>query len=69
MLLVLPLQFARLDRVGRGGRPVVDAAVEWAQTSAGLVELDFVDALQDGGFKVKNPNAATSCSCGESFSA
>lgn len=32
-------------------------------------ELDFIDALQDGGFKVTNPNAATSCSCGESFSA
>src|ERR1043165_8024635 len=32
-------------------------------------ELDYVDALQDGGFKVKNPNTATSCSCGESFSA
>jgi iron-sulfur cluster assembly protein len=32
-------------------------------------ELDYVDALQHGGFKVKNPNAATSCSCGESFSA
>jgi iron-sulfur cluster assembly accessory protein len=32
-------------------------------------ELDFLDALQDGGFKVKNPNAATTCSCGESFSA
>jgi iron-sulfur cluster assembly protein len=32
-------------------------------------ELDFVEALQDGGFKVKNPNAATTCSCGESFSA
>ena len=32
-------------------------------------ELDFVDALQDGGFKVKNPNAVNSCSCGESFSA
>src|SRR5215475_5294698 len=32
-------------------------------------ELDYVDALQDGGFKVQNPNAATSCSCGESFSA
>lgn len=31
-------------------------------------ELDYSDAL-DGGFKVKNPNAATSCSCGESFSA
>jgi len=32
-------------------------------------ELDYLDALQDGGFKVKNPNAATTCSCGESFSA
>ena len=32
-------------------------------------ELDYVEALQGGGFKVKNPNAATSCSCGESFSA
>ena len=32
-------------------------------------ELDYTDALTDGGFKVKNPNAATSCSCGESFSA
>jgi iron-sulfur cluster assembly protein len=31
-------------------------------------ELDYIDAL-DGGFKVHNPNAATSCSCGESFSA
>ena len=31
-------------------------------------ELDFLDALQ-GGFKVTNPNAATTCSCGESFSA
>jgi iron-sulfur cluster assembly accessory protein len=32
-------------------------------------ELDFIDSLQEGGFKVMNPNAATSCSCGESFSA
>ena len=32
-------------------------------------ELDYVEALTAGGFKVKNPNAATSCSCGESFSA
>lgn len=32
-------------------------------------ELDYSDGLQDGGFKVTNPNAATSCSCGESFSA
>jgi iron-sulfur cluster assembly protein len=32
-------------------------------------ELDYIDALQGGGFKVQNPNAASSCSCGESFSA
>ena len=32
-------------------------------------ELDFAEALQGGGFKVTNPNAATTCSCGESFSA
>ena len=32
-------------------------------------ELDYLEALQEGGFKVKNPNAATTCSCGESFSA
>ncbi len=31
-------------------------------------ELDYLESL-DGGFKVKNPNASTSCSCGESFSA
>ncbi|MCZ7637436.1 MAG: iron-sulfur cluster assembly accessory protein [Verrucomicrobia bacterium] len=32
-------------------------------------ELDYVEALQGGGFKVRNPNATSSCSCGESFSA
>ncbi len=32
-------------------------------------ELDYIDALQGGGFKVRNPNAASTCSCGESFSA
>jgi iron-sulfur cluster assembly protein len=32
-------------------------------------ELDYVESLQEGGFKVTNPNASTSCSCGESFSA
>ena len=32
-------------------------------------ELDYSDDLQSGGFKVKNPNAVVTCSCGESFSA
>ena len=30
--------------------------------------LDFSDALVSGGFKFSNPNAKSSCSCGESFS-
>jgi len=28
-----------------------------------------VEAFINGGFKVRNPNATGSCSCGESFSA
>jgi|SRR5437660_1411781 len=48
-----------------GVRVVVDPKSALYVTGS---ELDYVDAL-DGGFKVKNPNAATSCSCGESFSA
>ena len=32
-------------------------------------QLDYADKLEDGGFKVNNPNAASTCSCGESFSA
>src|ERR1700727_3814954 len=49
-----------------GVRVVVDPKSALYVTGSGLV---YVDALQDGGFKVKNPNAASSCSCGESFSA
>ena len=30
--------------------------------------LDYSDALISGGFKFSNPNASSSCSCGESFS-
>ena len=31
--------------------------------------LDFVDSLQESGFKMNNPNAASTCGCGESFGA
>jgi len=48
-----------------GVRVVVDPKSALYVTGS---ELDYLDALA-GGFKVKNPNAATSCSCGESFSA
>ncbi len=30
-------------------------------------EVDFVDNLMGGGFKIDNPNAASSCGCGTSF--
>jgi iron-sulfur cluster assembly protein len=32
------------------------------------IEIDYVDRLMGGGFKINNPNAASSCGCGESFS-
>src|SRR6266568_3375516 len=48
-----------------GVRVVVDPKSALYVTGS---ELDYLEAL-DGGFKVKNPNAATSCSCGESLSA
>jgi iron-sulfur cluster assembly protein len=32
-------------------------------------QLDFVDTLQESGFKMNNPNATTTCGCGESFNA
>jgi iron-sulfur cluster assembly protein len=31
--------------------------------------LDFVDTLQETGFKMVNPNASSTCGCGESFAA
>ena len=31
-------------------------------------QLDFSDKMIGGGFKFSNPNAKSSCSCGESFS-
>ena len=31
--------------------------------------LDFVDTLQESGFKIGNPNASNTCGCGDSFAA
>ena len=31
------------------------------------IEIDYVDRLMGGGFKINNPNASSSCGCGESF--
>lgn len=32
-------------------------------------EVDFTDNLMGGGFKVNNPNAKSTCGCGQSFEA
>ena len=49
-----------------GVRVVVDPKTALYVTGS---RLDYADKLEDGGFKVNNPNAASTCSCGESFSA
>ncbi|HXU93405.1 MAG TPA: iron-sulfur cluster assembly accessory protein [Gallionella sp.] len=33
------------------------------------VTVDFIDSLNGSGFKFENPNASSSCACGQSFSA
>ena len=31
------------------------------------IEIDYEDRLMGGGFKINNPNAKSSCGCGEAF--
>lgn len=31
--------------------------------------LDYVDSLMESGFKIQNPNAKSTCGCGQSFGA
>ena len=47
-----------------GVRVLVDAesAIHLEGTS-----VDFVDELNESGFKIQNPRAETTCGCGESF--
>jgi iron-sulfur cluster assembly protein len=33
------------------------------------VTLDYLDDLNESGFKIINPNATSTCGCGESFNA
>lgn len=47
-----------------GARLVVDkTSLELLQGS----EVDYSESLMEAGFKVKNPNAVSSCGCGSSF--
>jgi len=49
-----------------GFRVVVDR--EAAPRLKGMV-VDFVDTVQEQGFKITNPNAKSTCGCGQSFQA
>lgn len=31
------------------------------------IQVDYVDSMMGGGFKITNPNATSSCGCGSSF--
>ena len=50
----------------QGIRVVVDR--EHAPKLQGMV-VDFVDTVQEQGFKISNPNAKSTCGCGQSFEA
>ena len=49
-----------------GVKVIVDSASSQFLEGA---KVDFVDSLMGGGFKVENPNATMTCSCGQSFAA
>ena len=48
-----------------GVRMYVDSASAMYLEGA---NVDYVDSLMGGGFRIENPNAASTCSCGQSFS-
>ncbi len=49
----------------RGVRLYVDQASAMYLEGA---QVDYVDSLMGGGFRIENPNAVSTCSCGQSFS-
>jgi len=57
-----------VDEVVEAGGVRVFVDEKSALYLAGSV-LDYIDTLQESGFKVVNPNAKTSCGCGQSFGA
>ena len=62
----------RIDQPAEGDKVFNDRGVSLIidSQSLGFLEnsqIDYVDALNDSGFRVDNPNAARSCGCGTSF--
>lgn len=67
------MQYAmRLDEPGTGDEVITsgDVSVIVDPESVPFLQgctLDYIDSLNDSGFKIENPNAARSCGCGTSF--
>ena len=62
-----------LDNEKDGDRIISDKGVQIYLDSKSFLylmgtEIDFVDELNQSGFKFVNPNAKRTCGCGESFS-
>ena len=49
------------DKVNKLAHVVSDALAD-------MPEVDFVEDLMGASFQIRNPNAASSCGCGNSFS-
>jgi iron-sulfur cluster assembly protein len=49
-----------------GVRVVIDP---WSAPYLQGASVDFIDSIQEAGFKIDNPNATASCGCGHSFTA
>ncbi len=61
-------QIREIDEVVEAGGVRVLVDEKSALYLAGST-LDYVDTLQESGFKIVNPNAKSSCGCGQSFGA
>ena len=69
----LSYQFGFADEISPKDKVMEQHGVKVALDARTLLyvagsELDYEQGLMKSGFKVKNPNATVSCSCGESFS-
>lgn len=54
------------DQIFEGGK--VKVVVDMGSiTYLDGAEIDYVDSLMGGGFRIENPNAVRSCACGSSF--
>lgn len=70
----LQYQLALEEKAGSGDKVIEASGVKIfidMKSSLYLVgaELDYVDGLMGAGFKINNPNAKSTCGCGESFQA